>query len=175
MTHDDTQPQAQAAFAFVMRRRSDVIMGAEEITSSRETVHGLLRFGVQGLVIQWRVARATERVGMEIRTDREIEPVREVTVPARAVAGAAVRWIWHRWPPGRYLVVTAADLRAFEELAGLAGLQLDHPAELALHLRRRDVLPARDFAGEIQLAAADRALREAAGQRDLPRPPGDTG
>jgi hypothetical protein len=109
------------AFPFTLRRRNDVV-GMELITSTRETTHGLLRFGEDGLRVQWRLSRATKHVGDAIRTDREIDPVQEAHVPASALAGAAVRWLWNRWPPGRYLVITAADFRAFEGVAGLAGL-----------------------------------------------------
>jgi hypothetical protein len=157
------------AFPFTLRRHSDVV-GMELITSTRETTHGLLRFGDDGLRVQWRLSRATEHVGDEIRTDREIDPVQEVHVPPSALAGAAVRWLWNRWPPGRYLVITAADFRAFEEVAGLAGLKLDHPAQLVLPIRRGQNLPAREFAVEIELALADRAIRRAEGSRELPEP-----
>jgi hypothetical protein len=137
-------------------------VGIREITSTHETVHGLLRLEGDQIYVQWRVARSTDRVGMEIRTDREVEPVREVVVPLSAIAGAAVRWRW-KWPPGPYLVLTAADLRAFEEVAGAAGLSLDHPAELALRLRRADRELGTEFAGDLELAVAERALAAAEG------------
>jgi hypothetical protein len=148
------------ALPFVLRRSSDVV-AAREITSTVETVHGLLRMDGERLVVQWRVARSTDRYGKEIRTDREVEPVREAVVPLAAIAGAAVRWRWSRWPPGPHLVLTAADLRAFEEVAGAAGLRLDHPAELWLPLRRADGAAAAEFAGDVALAAAERALHAA--------------
>ena len=150
---------SSTALPFVLRRSSDVF-AAKEITSTVETVHGLLRVDGERLVVQWRVARSTERYGREIRTDREVEPVREVAVPLSALAGAAVRWRW-RWPPGAHLVLTAADLGAFEQVAGEAGLRLDHPAELWLPLRRADRAAAAEFAGDVALAAAERALRAA--------------
>jgi hypothetical protein len=145
-----------AAVPFVLRRSNDVV-GALTITSTTETVHGLLRLDGDRLVVQWRVARSTDHVGMEIRTDRQVEPVREVVVPLNAVAGAAVRWRWW-WPPGPYLVLTAADLRAFEAVAGAAGLSLDHPAELALRLRGADRTLGAEFAAELELAIAAREL-----------------
>jgi hypothetical protein len=150
-----------AALPFVLHRKHDVV--GREITSTRETVHGLLRLDGDRVHVQWRVARSTDRVGMEIRTDREVEPVREAVIPLSAVAGASVRWRW-RWPPGPYLVLTAADLRAFEEVAGAAGLSLDHPAELALRLRGADRALGSEFAGELELALAERALAAAEGQ-----------
>ena len=149
-----------AALPFVLRRSSDVITG-REITSTTETVHGLARLDGDRVVLQWRVARSTDRVGSEIRTDREVEPVREAAVPLAAIAGAAVRWRWWPWPPGPHLVLTAADLRAFEDVAGATGLRLDHPAELALPLRRADRAAAAEFAGDLALAAAEHALRAA--------------
>ena len=158
-----------AAVPFVLRRSNDVV-GALTITSTTETVHGLLRLDDDRLVIQWRVARSTDHVGMEIRTDKQVEPVREVVVPLSAVAGAAVRWRW--WPPGPYLVLTAADLRAFEAVAGAAGLSLDHPAELALRLRGADRALGAEFAAELELAIAGRELEGADDSRALTTPKG---
>jgi hypothetical protein len=156
-------PTGPSALPFALRRSSDVY-AAKEITSTVETVHGLVRIDGERLVVQWRVARSTDRYGSEIRTDREVEPVREASVPLAALAGAAVRWRW-RWPPGPHLVLTAADLRAFEQVAGDAGLRLDHPAELWLPLRRADRAAAAEFAGDVALAAAEQALR-ATDERD---------
>ena len=144
-----------AAVPFLLQRRHDVVGVA--ITTTRETVHGLLRLDGDKLYVQWRIARSTDHVGMTIRSDKEIEPVREVVIPLTAIAGAAVKWNW-RWPPGPRLVLTAADLRAFEEVAGAAGLSLDHPAELELRLRRSDRAPGVEFAGELELAIAERAI-----------------
>jgi hypothetical protein len=153
--------RAAAALPFMLARSQDVI-GVSEITSTREKVHGLLRLDGERLLIQWRVARSTDRVGTRvIRTDHELEPVREVVVPLRVIAGAAVRWRWWEWPPGPRFLLIAADLRAFEEVAGAAGLRLDHPAELALRLRHSDRLVAREFAGELAMALADQAMRAA--------------
>jgi hypothetical protein len=156
-----------AALPFILKRSDDVI--GVEITSTRETVHGLLRLDGDHVYVQWRVARSTERVGWQIRTDREVEPVREAVIPLSAIAGATVRWQW-RWPPGPYLVLTAADLRAFEEVAGAAGLSLNHPAELALRLRGADRALGNEFAGELELALAERALAAAEGKPMLATP-----
>jgi hypothetical protein len=158
-----------AALPFVLHRSHDAIglhdsVGIREITSTHETVHGLLRLEGDRVYVQWRVARSTDRVGKEIRTDREVEPVREVTLPLSAIAGAGVQWRWWKWPPGPYLVLTAADLRAFEEVAGAAGLNLDHPAELALRLRRADREIGTAFASDLELAVAERALAAAEGK-----------
>jgi hypothetical protein len=168
MSPSDRGSPGVAALPFTFRRSSDAIAKhGMEIVSTAETVHGLLLFGGSGLTVQWRRMRSREVVGSEIRTDREIDAVREAHVPLHSLAGATVRWLWWRWPPGRYLVLTAADLRAFEEVAGAAGLQLDHPAELALPVGRGELQAAREFAGEIELMAADRAIREAEGQGRL--------
>ena len=152
-----------AAVPFVLHRSHDQV-GLKEITSTHETIHGLLRLEGDRLHVQWRVARSTDRVGMEIRTDREVEPVREVVLPLSAIGGATVQWRWWKWPPGPYLVLTAADLRAFEEVAGAAALSLDHPAELALRLRRADRALGTEFAGDLELAVAERALAAAEGK-----------
>lgn len=148
-----------AALPFTLSR-TDSIVG-EEIVSTTERVHGLLRLSGDRLAIQWRVSRAVQTVGSEIRTDREFQSVREVVLPLSALAGATVRWVWTRWPPGRYLVLTGADLRAFEEMGGEGGLELTHPAELVLRIRLTDHLAAREFAGDLELAIAERALRAA--------------
>ncbi len=150
----------QAALPFTIRRSKDVISGSE-ITSTHETVHGLLHLDGDRVVFQWRTSRAIDRVGAEIRSDREVEPVRELSLPLAALAGAEVRWSWLRWPPGRYLVLTGADLRAFEELAGKEGLQLKHPAQFEIRIGNDSRFDALEFASELKLALADRALRAA--------------
>ena len=157
-----------AALPFILKRSHDVV--GLEITSTTETVHGLLRLEGDRVRVQWRVARETDHVGWQIRTDHEVEPVREAVIPLSAVAGATVRWQWWRWPPGPYLVLTAADLRAFEEVAGAAGLSLNHPAELALRLRGADRALGNEFAGELELALAERALEAAEGNPMLATP-----
>ena len=148
------------AFPFVLKRGSDTIEGLE-ITSTVETIHGLLRVDDDRLTLQWRVSRSTDVVGFEIRTDQEFEPVRQTQVPLSALAGAVVRWKWRWWRPGHHLILTAADLRAFDSISGQSGLKLDHPAELAIRLRRSDRAAAEEFAGELSLALAERALRSA--------------
>ena len=150
----------QAALPFTLRRSKDIIAG-REITSTRETVDGLLRLDGERVVIQWRTSRAIDRVGSEIRSDREVEPVRELSLPLSALAGAEARWSWLPWPPGRYLVLTGADLRAFEELAGKEGLALKHPAEFEIRIGNDSRFAALEFASELKLALADRALRAA--------------
>ncbi|MGH7620126.1 MAG: hypothetical protein ACREPM_23160 [Gemmatimonadaceae bacterium] len=150
----------QAALPFTLRRSKDVIAGSE-VTSTRETVHGLIRLDADGVVIQWRTSRAINRVGAEIRTDRELEPVRELSLPLSALAGAEVRRSWLRWPPVRYLVLIGADLRAFEELAGMEGLQLKHPAQFEIRIDNDSRFAALEFASELKLALADVALRAA--------------
>ena len=150
----------QAALPFTLRRSKDVIAG-KEMTSTRETVDGLLLLDGERVLIQWRTSRAIDRVGSEIRTDRELEPVRELSLPLSALAGADVRWSWLRWPPGHYLVVIGADLRAFEALAGTEGLQLKHPAQFEIRIGNESRFAALEFASELKLALANNALRAA--------------
>jgi hypothetical protein len=158
-----------AALPFTLTNVHEVV-GTHSGARTTERVHGLLRLEGERVILQWRVAREIQRVGWsaggEIRTDRETEPVREAEVPLSALAGASVRWLWWRWPPGRYLVLTGADLRAFEQIAGMGGFQMAHPAQLELRVGRSDQLAAREFAGELDLAIADRALRAV---EDAPR------
>lgn len=148
------------ALPFFLKRSTDVI-GSGGITSTAETIHGLLRLEPDRLVIQWRLARQVDRVGPEIRTDHEVEPLQEVVVPLQGVAGGAVRRSWWPWARTARLVLTAADLRAFEALVGPEGIRLDHPAEVVLRIRRRDVEAAWTFAADLSLAVADLALDEA--------------
>jgi len=147
-----------AALPFSLRRSRDVL-GAGEITTTTERVHGLLRLDGNRLVIQWRLTRKTETLGKEIRTDEEMEPVQEVAVPLGAVAGATVRRPWWLFGAGLRLVLTAADLQAFDIVAGEGGLKLSHPAELVLRLRRRDALAAEEFTAELALAVAELPLK----------------
>jgi hypothetical protein len=128
-----------------------------EITSTKETVYGLLRLDGDRLFIQWRTARTTERFGGEIRSDQEMEQVREVSIPLVGIAGASVRRRWWEWPSPPRLVLTAADLRAFEAVTSEGGMTLQHPAELVLRLRRRDGLAAEEFTAELSLAVAELA------------------
>jgi len=156
-----THPPRAAALPFVLRREHGVISG-REITSTRDVIHGLLRLDGERLIVQWSASRETSRVGREIRTDRELGPVREVALPLDAVAGARLRWEWRRWQPRQLLVLTAADLRAFQSLAGETdgpGLVLEHPAELTVELRRVDRAAASEFVAELELALAEHALR----------------
>lgn len=154
---------------FLLRRSQDVF-GADGITTTAETIHGLLHLDATRLTIQWRLARETDRFGPEIRTDREVEPVRDVRLPLGAIGGVALRRSW--WPWRRFLrvVLTAADLQAFEEVAGTGGLQLAHPAELVLLVRRIDKPAAAAFIAELDLVLAERALEAA--EQDVERLPG---
>lgn len=157
-----------AAVPFVIRRSHSVVSGPE-ITAVREDSHGLLRLEAGRLVAQWSTARESSRVGREIRVDRSLGPVEEVSVPLAGLASARVRWRLLPWPPRWQLVLHAADLQAFRALAGEAGLLLEHPAELVLELRRSDRGVAREFAAELDLALAEVALAAAEGEgRPLP-------
>ena len=156
--------QPGSAVPFLLRRQSDVI-GLMEMTSTTEKSYGVLRIEGETLVVQWGTARETQKVGLVMKTDRALDPVREERIPLAGLAGANIGWQWLRWPPGPSLVLRAADLRAFEGLAGGAGLVLEHPAELTLGIRRRDRGLAREFAAELEMHLADQALK-AAERRD---------
>lgn len=146
-----------AAVPFHLKRSNDVF-GAASYTSTTETIHGLVRLDGDRLIFQWRLARKTEHYGTEIRSDQEYEAVREVEIPLDAVAGASVRRGWWEILIPPKLVLTAADLRAFEEVAGEGGLRLKHPAELVVRLQRSDRMLAEEFSAELALAVAERAL-----------------
>ena len=144
----------QAALPFRLKRKQEVL-GSSSITSTKEVVHGLLRLDGNELTIQWRLTRKTEHVGKEIRTDEEFGDVYHVTLPLQSIASAAVGQRWWEFGLGPRLVLTAADLKAFEEVAGGEGLRLSHPAELVFRLRRRDRLAGEEFAAEMALALVE--------------------
>ncbi len=156
---------------FTLRRSSEVL-SLSSMTTTTETTHGLLRLEGDNLVIQWRVARKTDHLGAaEMRTDEEFEAVKEVVVPLSGVAGAVVRRRWWEWFSGPRIVLRASDLQAFEAVTGEDGMRLGHPAEIVLKLRRSDVLAAREFAAELELAVAQRMLD---GPGLAAMPPGDS-
>jgi len=157
------------ALPFTLRRSSDA-MSSSEFSTTTETAHGLLRLEGESLVIQWRLARKTDRFGAaSMETDEELEAVREVVVPLSGVAGALVRRDWWRWFTGPRIVLRASDLQAFEAVTGEDGLRLGHPAEIVLKLRRADVLAAEEFAAELELAVAHRSFGGPAGSTGMPR------
>ena len=162
----------RVALPFTLRRGHDAFT-ASTVTTTLETVHGLLVLEGDRLVVQWRRSVKTDHVGAAtIHSDEEVGAVRERVVPLAAVAGAEVRR--RRWAPwiSPVLVLRAADLAAFDEIAGAEGLRLDHPAELILGLRRRDVLLAEEFSADLTLALAlaARVLGSGAERPTLPRP-----
>lgn len=69
--------------------------------------------------------------------------------------------LWFTWRTE--IVLTATDLRAFEEITGQAGLKLEHPATLSLPIDRRHELAALEFAADLDLLLAERE------QQRLPR------
>lgn len=145
-----------AALPFILKRSKDEF-GAASMTSTTETVHGLLRLDGDRLVIQWRLARHTEHLGVGYSTDDEMEAVREEVIPLHAVAGAYVRRRWWEFWKGPQLVLTAADLRAFDEVVGEEGLRLSHPAEMVVGLKRIHEMLAEEFTAELTLAVAELA------------------
>ncbi len=89
--------------------------------------------------------------------------MREATIPIASVSGAVVRSPRWRLGRARRLILTAADLRAFEGLTGPGGLELAHPAQLVLDVRKQDKDAARELATQVELAIGDHALRIAEG------------
>ena len=80
----------QRYLLYSLSRGHEVISG-EGVVSTKETIHGLLRLEENHLAIQWRLAKTTDRVGDEIRSDREVEAVREVPIPSKDPAELVVR------------------------------------------------------------------------------------
>ena len=143
---------------FVLKRSKDA-MTSTSISTTKETAHGLLRLEGDKLVIQWRLARTTERFTLDaMSSDEEFEEVKEIVVPLSGVAGAVVRRRWWEFFRAPRIVLRASDLQAFEALAGENGLRLAHPAEIVLPVRRRDRLAAEEFAAELELKVAQHGL-----------------
>ncbi len=143
------------AVPFTFRRSSDLYTSGGGYESTTETAQGLLRLERDRLVIQWRLAVRTEATkGASYETREQIEPVREIVIPLDRVAGAFVTEGWWTRIAGPRLVITAADLLAFEEIAGQQGLRLRHPAKLVLRLKRADRLIAEEFTAELALSLA---------------------
>ena len=146
---------ATSAVPFTLKRSSDLHTARGGYESTTETAEGLVRLEPGRLVIQWRLAVRTEAVkGAAYETREQIEPVREIVIPLNRVAGAFVTEGWWTRLAGPKLVITAADLLAFEEIAGPHGLRLRHPSKLVLRLKRADRLIAEEFTAELALAVA---------------------
>ncbi len=150
-----------AAVPFSLKRSTDMWTSGGEYESTTQTAHGLVRLESDRLVLQWRVAVQTQLFGAGYETREEIEPVQEMVIPLTSVAGAVVprrRW-WDLTGPR--LVLTAADLLAFEKIAGQQGLKLKHPAKLVLRIKRGDRLVADEFAAELALTLARQQVEDA--------------
>ena len=159
-----------AAVPFTLKRSTDLWTAGGDYESTTETAHGLVRLESERLVLQWRVAVQTQVLhGAGHETREEIEPVQEMVIPLASVAGAVVprrRW-WQL--SGPRLVLTAADLLAFEKIAGQQGLKLKHPAKLVLRIKRADRLIAEEFAAELALTLA--RLQVGDGELGVPQLP----
>jgi len=156
-----------ATVPFTLRRTKDEF-SATSFSSTREDVHGLLRLEGDQVIVQWRLARTTESYSTTaIKTDEDMEPVREVVIPLQAVATAFVRRRWWEFWKGPQMVLTAADLRAFDHVVGDGGLRLGHPAEMVVDLRRKDQMLAEEFTAELTLAVAELASGQTREERRL--------
>ena len=96
-----------------------------------------------------------------------LEAVREATIPVSTMAGAIVQRPWWRFWTGPRIVLVASDLQALEAVTGEDGLRLAHPAKLVLTVRRSDALLAAEFAAELEIAVAERALAHSDEKRRL--------
>ena len=162
-----------AALPFIITKSTDAY-SIKEYTSTTETAHGLLRVDDEHLVIQWRLKRTTDRMGVGYSSEESLEPIREVSIALTQLASATLRRPWWLIGRGPRLVLTATELRAFEGVAGPTGLALAHPSQLELQLHRRDADLGREFAVELELAISEHQLRVAEGS-DQPRLDGGEG
>ena len=170
----EIEPVSESQFGvvpFTLKRSTD-LWDRKGYTTKTETAHGLVRLESGRLVVQWRLAVHTESVGGASWTkEEEIEPVRETVIAIERLAGAAVTGSRRGFLRPPRLVIAAADLMAFDEIAGGQGLKLKHPAKLVFRIGRRDRLAAEEFAAELALALARLPGRTAgAGPAALPSP-----
>jgi hypothetical protein len=156
------------ALPFVVRRQHQAIDG-REVTSTSENTYGLVRLGYESLYIQWRVVREISRVGREIRSEREQDPVREVVVPLARLSGVRMKRDWSRFRPRHVLVLTAVDLTAFDAITDeddVPGLALDHPAEIVLEVRRSDRNRLGEFTNALRAAVSEHLLKALDAEND---------
>lgn len=156
------------ALPFLVQRRTGVVARPAidgstrgSVTSTRETVEGLLILDGDRLVVQWRVAREVQHIGEEIRSDSEVEPVQEVVLPLTGFATPRLRRKWRRWRRRWEVVITAADLRTLEPLRERGGIQLAHAAEMIISIEAADRDAAAMFVKEMDYALAEEAFRDA--------------
>ena len=150
------------ALPFTLRRSNGVISG-KEITSTVETIHGLLRVDGDSLVLQWRVQRQTDRVGSRDpqrsrarSRARGHDPHRLRVRRRRPLAPVAFRPRPLSGPDrGRSSRLRGIDRPRRPRVA--------HPAQLVLDVRKQDNDAARELATQVELAIGDHALRIAEG------------
>lgn len=80
----------QAALPFSLEGVEEAL-GVSELTSTKETIHGLLRFDGDKLLIQWQLTIKTQHLG---ETDEELGDVNSVVIPLDSIAGVTVRRRW---------------------------------------------------------------------------------
>lgn len=130
------------------------------VTSTTEKVQGVLHLESGVLRITWRRAVVTESYSsLDMKTDEDVEEVREVELPLTALGRAWLREPrWFRRFRGSRLILTATDLRAFESFAGPEGLGLEHAGRVELRIAREDRLEAAEFLADLEMAQAQRLL-----------------
>ena len=129
--------------------------GLTYVTAKRR-VHGVARVDDDRLVLQLAESRAVVQLTeMGVTQRMESDPVAERAIPLALVGDARLRRHWLWWQ----LVLTAADLRAFEGLPGAEGV------ELRLRVDRRHRALAEELVGTLQLALAELAVQRAEGRR----------
>jgi len=143
-------------------RRPRTLASPGDITAIREIVHGTIRLDRSQLAIEWWIDRITDRLGREIRTDREATPRHRITLPIAGLARVTlVRDPWWRRPRRVRLTLEARDQRVFAPLAGSDGLVTADPTTVVVRLRPGDHEAGRELATDLGLAIGDLALREA--------------
>lgn len=75
-----------ATLPFTLHRSSDKFTSSS-MTTTTETLHGLLRLEGEEVSVQWRLDREIDHLGgLNLYTDEEIEKVCEVTIPISPLA-----------------------------------------------------------------------------------------
>ena len=156
--------EGESSLPFILKR-SRGWWSSSGLTTT-ETVHGRLTLEGDRLTVQWRLARKKTDWNKG-QSEEEFESVREATIPLSAIENLIVRRPWWRFWSGPRIVLVASDFRALEAIAQEGGIRLAHPAKLVLDVRRADALVAAEFAGELDIAIAERELARSDERRGL--------
>lgn len=143
-------------------------------TSLQERLDGLLVLKGADLCIEWRTVVDVQQYGLQSKTGQQVKPHQEIRIPLTEIADARIKRTWYKLPTGYAIVVLAQHLQAFAALSenhGLPGFVLQHPAEITLHLRRKDRELAFSFVSALRAAISEHRLSALEEPREQQLPP----